>query len=127
MIIATLVALLFFGGSGATLMTDNIERLQDSIKSELSKGGTRDAAMDVADKMKDINKDYGKADGKQETALIELLEDYGTSAADLQSHLAAANELRAEYQQKMLELRFDLKRTLTSSQLSSLFFVDSAR
>ena len=125
MIIATLVALLFFGGSGATLMTDNIERLHDSIKSELSKGSTRDAAMDIADKMKDTNKDYGKADGKAEKALIKLIEDYDTSTADVQNHLSQTNELRGEYQRKMLNLRFDLKRTLTSDEWHKLFSAKS--
>jgi hypothetical protein len=127
MLIAALVAFLFFGGSGATLMTDNIDRLHDSIKSELSKGNTRDAALDVAGKMKDINKDYGKADGKAEKALIKLIEDYDTSAADLQKHMAEVNESRSEYQQKMLAKRFDLKKTLTSDEWNKVFSAESDR
>ena len=127
MIIATLLALLFFGGSGATLMTDGIEHLHDNIKSELSKGSTRDAAMDVADQMKHTNKHYGKADSKAEKALIKLLEDYGTSTAELQNHLSQSNERRGEYQQKMLDLRSDLKRTLTSDEWNKLFPMDKAK
>lgn len=126
MIIATLFVLLFFGGSGAALMTDGIENLQDSIKSELSKGSTRDAAMDVADQMKDINKDYGKADSKAEKAFIKLIADYGTSTAELQNNLSQINERRGEYQQKMLNLRFDLKKTLTSDEWNKLFAMTEA-
>jgi hypothetical protein len=121
MLIATLVALLFFGGSGATLMSDNIDQLHDRIKSELDKGSTRDAAMDVAGKMKDTNKDYGKGDGKSEKALIELIEDYSTSKADLRKHMATVNESRSQYQQKLLALRFELKKTLTSAEWDKVF------
>ena len=121
MLIAALVALLFFGGSGATLMSDNIEQLHDRIKSELDKGSTRDAAMDVVDQMKDTNKDYGKGDGKNEKALIALIEDYSTSRADLRKNMAAANESRSQYQQKFLALRFELKETLTSAEWHKVF------
>ena len=127
MIIATLLALMFFGGSGATLMTDNIDRLHDSIKSELSKGSVRDAAMDVADKMKDTNKDYGKADGKAEKVLLKLIEDHDTTTAELQNHMAETNERRAEYQLAMLDLRSDLKRAVTADQWKKLFTAQGAK
>ena len=127
MIIATLLTLLFFGGSGATLMTDGIDHLHDSIKSELSKGSARDGALDVVKKMKGINKDYGKEDGKDEKALIDLLENHGSSTADLQNLLAETNKLRVEYQRQMLDLRSDLKKTLTRDDWNKVFPVEKAK
>ncbi|MEH6588917.1 MAG: hypothetical protein V7746_01605 [Halioglobus sp.] len=127
MIIATLLALLFFGGSGSAVMTDGIEHLHDSIKSELSKGSARDKALDVVKTMKGITKDYGKADGKQEKTLIDLLENHDSSATDLQNHIAEANERRVEYQRHMLDLRSDLKRTLTINEWNKVFAMDKAK
>ncbi len=120
MLIATLIALLFLG-SGASMMLDGIDQMQDNIKAEISDENTRKAALAIVDKLEDTTKDYAKADGDDEKELLKLIQQYETTTADLQKNMDASYDKRIQYQQEMLALRFELKDKLKREQWEKVF------
>ena len=120
MLIATLIALLFLG-SGAGLMLDGIDEMEDNIKSQIQNEDTRKAALAIVDRMEDTTKDYADADGDGEKDLLKLIQRYETTTAELQSSLDASYDQRIQYQQKMLALRFELKNTMSREQWDKVF------
>jgi hypothetical protein len=120
MLIATLIALLFLG-SGANMMLDGINQTKDNIKVAIVDEGTRKAALDIVDKLEDTAKDYSKADSEDEKQLLKLIQQYETSAADLQKNMDASFDRRIQYQQEMLALRFELKHKLSREQWDKVF------
>jgi len=120
MLIATLVALLFLG-SGASMMIDGIDQTKDSIKSEIVDESARKAALDIVEKLEDTARDYAKADANDEKVLLKLVQQYGTTNADLKNNMDASYQNRLQYQQQMLALRFELKDKLTREQWDKVF------
>ena len=120
MLVATLIALLFLG-SGAGLMLDGIDEMEDNIKSQIQNEDTRKAALAIVDRMEDTTKDYADADSDGEKDLLKLIQRYETTTAELQSSLDASYDQRVQYQQKMLALRFELKNTMSREQWDKVF------
>jgi ABC-type phosphate transport system auxiliary subunit len=125
MLIATLLTLLFLG-SNASLMLDGIDRTKDNIKAEITDEATRKAALDIVDNMMDTSKDYEKADIKDEKELIELIQRYESTTAELKSNMDASFQQRIQYQQEMLVLRFKLKDQLSRVQWEKVFSESNA-
>ncbi len=120
MLIATLITVLFLG-SGADQMLDGIDQMKDNIESGIVDGADRKAALDIVDRLKDTAKDYADADSDDEKALLELIQQYETTTAGLQSNLDATFKQRIQYQQEMLVLRFELKNKLSREQWATVF------
>lgn len=124
MLIATLIALLFMG-SGANMMLDGIDQLKDNLKAErgddVNRNAKLNAALDVVDKLEDTSKDYAKAEGKDEKALIKLIEQYDIQASDLHKQMEASYQKRLEYQKQMMALRTELKSTISRDEWNKAF------
>lgn len=124
MLIATLIALLFMG-SGANMMLDGIDQLKDNLKAErgddVNRNEKLNAALDVVDKLEDTSKDYAKADGKDEKALIKLIEQYDIQASDLHKQMEVSYQKRLEYQKQMMALRTELKSTISRDEWNKAF------
>jgi len=125
MLIATMIALLFLG-SGANMMLDDIDQMKDNVKSEIVDESARKAALDVVDRLEDTAKDYAKADGKDEKELIKLIQDYGSSTADLKANMDASYQQRVQFQKEMIALRFALKDKLSREQWDKIFSKDTS-
>ena len=125
MLIATMIALLFLG-SGANMMLDGIDQMKDNVKSEIVDESARKAALDVVDRLEDTAKDYAKADGKDEKELIKLIQDYGSSTADLKANMDASYQQRVQFQKEMIALRFALKDKLSREQWDKIFSKDTS-
>jgi hypothetical protein len=123
MLIATLIALLFLG-SGANMMLDGIDQMKDNIKDTIVEESTRKAALDVVEKLEDSANDYAEADSDGEDELLQLIQRYETTTADLQKNMDASFDRRIQYQQKMLALRFELKHKLSREQWDKVFTED---
>ncbi len=120
MIMATLVSLLLLGsGAGATL--DDIDQMQDSIKSEIADAVIRTAALDIAEQMETTTRAYVDIDTDHKDKLLDLVQRYATTTSELEQHLGAAYDKRIQYQQEMLALRFELKGKLSREQWNKLF------
>jgi len=125
MLIATMIALLFLG-SGANMMLDGIDQMKDNVKSEIVDESARKAALDVVDRLEDTAKDYAKADGKDEKELIDLIQDYGSSTAELKANMDASYQQRVQFQKEMIALRFALKDKLSREQWENIFSKDTS-
>ena len=125
MLIATMIALLFLG-SGANMMLDDIDQMKDNVKSEIVDESARKAALDVVDRLEDTAKDYAKADGKDEKELIDLIQDYGSSTAELKANMDASYQQRVQFQKEMIALRFALKDKLSREQWDKIFSKDTS-
>ena len=130
MLIATLIALLFMG-SGANMMLDGIDQLKDNLKAErgddVNRNEKLNAALDVVDKLEDTSKDYAKADGKDEKALIKLIEQYDIHASDLHKQMEASYQKRLEYQKQMMALRTELKGTISRDEWNKAFSAEKTK
>lgn len=131
MLIATLIALLFMGGSGANMMLDGIDQLKDNLKAErgddVNRNAKLNAALDVVDKLEDTSKDYAKADGKDEKALSKLIEQYDIQASDLHKQMEASYQKRLEYQKQMMALRAELKGTISRDEWNKAFSAQKSK
>lgn len=125
MLIATLIALLFLG-SGANMMLDGIDQMKHNVKSEIVDESARKAALDVVDRLEDTAKDYAMADNNDEKELIKLIQDYGSSTADLKANMDASYQQRVQFQKDMLALRFELKDKLSREQWEKVFSKDAS-
>ena len=130
MLIATLIALLFMG-SGANMMLDGIDQLKDNLKAErgddVNRNAKLNAALDVVDKLEDTSKDYAKADGKDEKALIKLIEQYDIQASDLHKQMETSYQKRLEYQKQMMALRTELKSTISRDEWNKAFSAEKSK
>ena len=130
MLIATLIALLFMG-SGANMMLDGLDQLKDNLKAErgddVNRNEKLNAALDVVDKLEDTSKDYAKADGKDEKALIKLIEQYDIQASDLHKQMEASYQKRLEYQKQMMALRTELKGTISRDEWNKAFSAQKSK
>ena len=120
MLIATILTLLFLG-SGASLMADGIDQMHDNVKDRIVDDGTRQAALEIVDSMKETTKNYQDADDKGEKELLKLIQRYQTTTAELQNQLDSSYDQRIQYQQQMLALRFQLKDKLSREQWDQVF------
>lgn len=121
MLIAALIALLFMGGSGANFMLDGIDQMKDNVKHQISDETVRKAALDVVERLEDTAKDYGKTDSKDEKALLKLIQDFDSPAADLKANMDASFQQRLAYQKEMIVLRSELKDQLSREQWENVF------
>jgi len=125
MLIATLIALLFLG-SGANFMLDGLDQTKDNVKHQISDDSVREAALVVVKRLEDTAKDYAKADGKDEKALLKLIQDFDSSAAEVKANMDASFQQRLAYQKEMIALRFELKDKLSREQWEKVFSKDTS-
>jgi len=81
----------------------------------------RNAALDVVKSLEDTAKDYAKADGKDEKALLKLIRDFDSTSAELKANMDASFQQRLAYQKEMIALRFELKDKLSRDQWVKVF------
>ena len=124
MLIATLIAVLFMG-SGANFMLQDLDQLHDRIKDEkgvdVNRNDMLDSALEVVDEMEDTAKDYADADADDEKALLELIQQYESTAIDIESNIDISALKRVEYQQQMMVLRSQLKSKLGRDEWANVF------
>jgi hypothetical protein len=124
MLIATLIVLLS-AGSGANFMLEDIDKLLDRIRVEfsddLTKNARLNAAREVVGNMKDTAEDHADFDTDQEKELIKLIQQYDSTAIDIQGNMDISYQRRVAYQQSMLTFHRELKGKLSSDDWSGLF------
>lgn len=130
MLIATLIILLSVG-SGANFMLEDINKLEEKIRVEfsddLTKNARLNAARAVVGDMKDTTEDHADFDTDQEKELIELIQQYDSSAIDIQGNMDISYQRRVAYQQSMLTFHRELKGKLSSEDWSMLFSADKSK
>ena len=130
MLIATLIILLSVG-SGANFMLEDINKLEEKIRVEfsddLTKNARLNAARAVVGDMKDTTEDHADFDTDQEKELIELIQQYDSSAIDIQGNMDISYQRRVAYQQSMLTFHRVLKGKLSSEDWSMLFSADKSK
>ena len=130
MLIATLIAILFMG-SGANFMLEDLAQLEGKIKAEMGDDVNRNAilntALDMVNKMEDIAKDYADADEDDKKSLLTLIQQYDSSATDIQANMDITYSRRIEYQQHMLALHHELKARFNREDWNQLFAADEKK
>ena len=85
------------------------------------------AALKVVDDMEDTAEDYADFDTDQEKELIKLIQQYDSTAIDIQGNMDISYQRRVEYQQHMLTMHKELKGKLSSDDWRRLFTEDQAK
>ena len=120
MLIALLTVILLGGGSYD--LSTFIAEGQDNIESAVDDPQRRQTAMDILLAMED----FMSSDNSETSALIErtqqaFSEEKVWSAEELDALFAEARSLRADRAERFIELRLELKATLTSEEWAEAF------
>ena len=120
MLIALLTVMLLGGGSYD--LSTFIAEGQDKIESAVDDPQRRQTALDILLAMED----FMSSDNSETSALIErtqqaFSEEKVWSAEELDALFAEARTLKAERAERFIELRLELKATLTSEEWAEVF------
>ena len=120
MLIALLTVILLGGGSYD--LSTFIAEGQDNIESAVDDPQRRQTALDILLAMED----FMSSDNSETSALIErtqqaFSEEKVWSAEELDALFAEARTLKAERAERFIELRLELKATLTSEEWAEVF------
>ena len=120
MLIALLTVMLLGGGSYD--LSTFIAEGQDNIESAVDDPQRRQTAMDILLAMED----FMSSDNSETSALIErtqqaFSEEKVWSAEELDALFTEARTLKAERAERFIELRLELKATLTSEEWAEVF------
>ena len=121
MIIGALIALLFLGGSGASLMTGSLERLDEQLQTVVSDQATLEQAMAVSDSIAEVDKEWAKKDAEQEEALGKLMGDYESSPREMTALLRQIQLDRSDYEDALIAARAELKEILSREEWAEVF------
>jgi hypothetical protein len=122
MLVALLAAYLLGGGavSGGILTPAAIKDIGKQIEARVEASAQAEAMAVIGD-LKGEVKAFDKTFGKSGKVLTKLYKDHGATASDMQ---AVLDDLNAEWeatQTRSLDLRFELKDTLTADEWNEIF------
>jgi len=122
MLVALLAAYLLGGGgvSGSILTPAVVKDIGKRIEVSVEEPA-RAEAMAVIGDLKGEVKAFGKAFGKSGKELTKLYKDHGASASEMQAVLDDLDTEWAAAQTRSIDLRFELKESLTAEEWKAIF------
>ena len=126
MLVALLMAYFLGGGgtSGAILTEANVKQLAKSVESTVSEPARADAALGHVAELKKTVKGFEGRFGKSAKDLSKLYKDHSAGSKAMLSVIEDLNADWAAAQERAIDLRFELKESLTQEEWSALFDVN---
>lgn len=124
MLIALLAAYLLGGGdglAGGIVTIETVKQVGKQVEATVSDSVRSDAAAETLADLKAELKGFEKSFARSGKALTGLYKDHGADSAMI---LSALDELNSDWeaaQQRALELRFELKESLTEEEWAAVF------
>jgi hypothetical protein len=125
MIIGALIALLFLGGSGASLMTGSLERLDEQLKAVVADQATLEKALAVSDNIAKVDKEWATKDAEQEEALGKMMADYESDPRQMTALLKQIQLDRGDFEDALIAARSELKEILSREEWAEVFSRES--
>ena len=119
MLVAALLVFLSVG-SGASPMVNPLDEMASRAKTIEIEEVIRKDILNIISKMQDTTKQYMKTDNERNKKVVHYLETEDQADKALQQQLDINYQRRAEYQNEMLTLRFELKNAVNESQWNAL-------
>jgi len=118
-----LIALLtiFFLGGGCTVMLRYIADTKDNVKTVMVKDELQHEALAVLKAMKKRANAQDKQVKRTEKGLKELFENHESAAAEIDAVWAEHFASMDQYNDDMLDLRFELKEHVNSEEWEAIF------
>ncbi|MDH3743654.1 MAG: hypothetical protein OES47_00970 [Acidobacteriota bacterium] len=123
MLIALLAAFLLGGGgaSGAILTPGTVKEIGKQVEAQVSDTARAEAAAETLAKLKVEVKGFEKTFAKSGKGLTKLYKDHGADGDRMQGVLAELNASWEASQQRAIDLRFELKESLTEEEWAAVF------
>ena len=116
-----LLALYFFSSSGTTDRAAYIERMKDFIKADIQDSGRRAELLDLAGSAERSFREQMTSRVRIVKALSKVSERHETRAADIRPLLDAYSTETTAFQERMIRLRFELKKKMTREEWAKAF------
>jgi hypothetical protein len=123
MLVALMMAFLLGGGGagGAILTSETVKQLGKEIQTEVSDPLQAEAAAGTLAELKSEIKGFEKTFAKSGKQLTKLYKDHAAGADEMQAALDELNTSWKASQDKAIDLRFELKESLTEEEWAAVF------
>jgi hypothetical protein len=116
-----LLALYLFGASGEPGLIASFEQLRTYAKEDVRDKARRTELLTIVDAAEQATKEEAKARGRIVQELADVSARHEATAADLKAILERYRAGVSTYQDKMLNIRFYLKGTMTRDEWARVF------
>jgi hypothetical protein len=116
-----LLALYFFGHSGAAAVNDGMEQTKTYIKTDIEDKTRRTELLSIIKESEKTTKEYMKAGGKVIKELSDAAEKHDTRLEEFQPVLEKFRADATAFQDRMIRHRFDLKAKMSREEWSRVF------
>ena len=116
-----LLALYFFGSSGASDRAVFIERTKTFVKEHIQDSTRRTDLLAVVEGAERTTKEQVQARGKVVKELMNISEHHAAKADDIQPVLERYHAEIAAYQERMIQYRFALKGKMSREEWAKVF------
>jgi hypothetical protein len=123
MLIALLAAFLLGGGglAGGIVTTETVKQVGKQVEAAVTDSARAEAAAATLGDLKAELKGFEKSFAKSGKALTGLYKDHGAGSAAIVSVLDELNSDWEAAQQRALDLRFELRKSLTEEEWATVF------
>lgn len=123
MLIALLMAFLLGGGggAGAILTAGNVKQISKQVEVAVTDSVRSEAAAQTLAELKVEIKSFEKSFAKSGQELTKLFKDHTSEGAEMMAVLEGLNDNWEAAQRRAIELRFELKGSLSQEEWAAVF------
>lgn len=123
MLVALLMAFLLGGGggAGAILTADNVKQISKQVEVAVTDSARSEAAAQTLAELKVEMKTFEKSFAKSGKELTKLYKDHASDGAEMVAVLDGLNDNWEAAQRRAIELRFELKDSLSREEWAAVF------
>lgn len=121
MLIGLILSFLFLGFLGDLPGKEVIDTLGDLVKESISEPERQKEIKSLVDDMEKELKDFNKQLKKSSKTLAKLNRNHNSRREDLENVLDELNGRRVNSQEKLLEIRFEMKERMSREEWQAVF------
>jgi hypothetical protein len=119
--IAALIAILFLGGGIEDAVLDYVQYMRGTVKEVVADDERRADARATLNEMKKLTKAHSKSNQKTFKSLLGVMGEMGTEPETVDALWDDYFQTVDSYNERMIDLRFELRDTLTREEWEQMF------
>jgi hypothetical protein len=119
--IAALIAILFLGGGIEDAVLDYVQYMRGTVKEVVADDERRADARATLNEMKKLTKAHSKSNQKTFKSLLRVMGEMGTEPETVDALWDDYFQTVDSYNERMIDLRFELRDTLTREEWEQMF------
>lgn len=119
--IAALIAILFLGGGIEDAVLDDVQYMRGTVKEVVSDDERRADARATLNEMKKLTKAHSKSNQKTFKSLLGVMGEMGAESETVAALWEDYYQAVDSYNERMIDLRFELRDTLTREEWEQMF------